>query len=128
LTEIVRYGSGGPYEDVIGYSRVVRAGTLVLTAGCTSVVDGVVQHVGDGYGQALVAFRTAVTALETGGASREGCVQSRMYISDRADADGVGRAHSEVLGDVRPAATMIVVGGFLDPAMLVEIELVGLAS
>jgi enamine deaminase RidA (YjgF/YER057c/UK114 family) len=124
MSAIKRYGSGGPYEDVIGYSRVVRAGSLAMTAGCTSVLDGVVQCPGDAYGQALVALRTAVAALAQAGCPRTSCVQSRMYISDRSYAEGVGHAHREVLGDVRPAATMLVVGGFLDPAMLVEVELV----
>jgi len=125
---IDRYSSGGPYEDVVGYSRVVRAGELVVTAGCTSVVDGVVQCEGDPYGQALTALRTAVAALELAGSAREACVQSRLYITDRSYADAVGRAHHEMLGDVRPAATMLVVAGLLDERMLVEIELVGVAS
>jgi enamine deaminase RidA (YjgF/YER057c/UK114 family) len=124
MTAIKRYGSGGPYEDLIGYSRVVRAGSLAMTAGCTSVLDGAVQCVGDAYGQALIALRTAVAALAQAGCARTSCIQSRMYIADRSYSDDVGRAHHEVLGDVRPAATMVVVAGFLDPAMLVEVELV----
>jgi enamine deaminase RidA (YjgF/YER057c/UK114 family) len=127
MTEIARYGSGGPFEDRIGYSRVVRSGSVVVTAGCTSVVNGVVQCEGDPHGQALVALRTAVAALETAGCARESCLQSRLYVTDRSYADAVGRAHHEVLGDVRPAATMVVVAGLIDERMLVEVELVGAA-
>jgi enamine deaminase RidA (YjgF/YER057c/UK114 family) len=128
MTSIVRYGSGGPYEEIIGYSRVVRAGSLVITAGCTAVLDGVLQSRGDAYGQTLVALRNGVAALEQAGCAREACVQTRMYVTDRSYAQAVGRAHHDVLGDVAPAATMVVVAGLIDPEMLVEIELVAVES
>jgi enamine deaminase RidA (YjgF/YER057c/UK114 family) len=120
-----RFGSGGPYEAVIGYSRVVRAGDTFITAGCTATLSGALVGIGDAHQQAVTAFGIAIDALDEAGCLRENIVQSRMYISDRADADAVGRAHHGLLGDVRPAATMIVVNGFIDPRMLVEIELTG---
>jgi enamine deaminase RidA (YjgF/YER057c/UK114 family) len=125
MTDIERYQSDGPYEDIIGYSRVVRAGSLVVTAGCAAVLDGVVQSEGDAYGQTVIALDNAIDALEKAGCPRESCIQSRMYVIDRSYADAVGKAHREVLGDVRPAATMILVAGLIDERMLVEVELVG---
>lgn len=122
---IERFASGGPYEALIGYSRVVRAGETVLTAGCTSVVDGVFEHEGDPHGQALAAFHVGLSALAVAGCRREAVIQTRMYITDRAHADDVGRAHYDLFHDVRPVATMVVVAGLLDPRMLVEVELVG---
>jgi enamine deaminase RidA (YjgF/YER057c/UK114 family) len=122
---ITRFASGGPYEDLIGYSRVVRAGELFVTAGCTSVVGGELAHEGDAYAQALTAFGVAIDALAHAGCPRHKVISSRMYITDRADADAVGRAHSEVFDEVRPTSSMILAAGFLDPRMLVEIELVG---
>jgi enamine deaminase RidA (YjgF/YER057c/UK114 family) len=121
---IVRLGSGGPYEAAIGYSRVVAANGFALTAGCTAVIEGVVAHLGDAGGQAGVALSNALAALERVGAGPQDVVQSRMYITDRADADAVGAAHGAVFGAIRPAATMVLVAGLIDPAMLVEIELV----
>jgi enamine deaminase RidA (YjgF/YER057c/UK114 family) len=118
-----RLGSGGPYEDRYGYSRVVRVGPLAVTAGCTSVVDGVVQRVGDAGGQAEIALRTALTALAGVGIGPEDVVAVRMSITDPAHADDVGLAHQRLLGRVRPAATMVVVAGLIDPQMLVEVEL-----
>ncbi len=118
-----RRGSGGPYENRYGYSRVVRIGPLAMTAGCTSVVDGVVQCPGDPGGQTRIALRTALTALAGVGIGAEDVVAVRMSITEREHADAVGLAHREVLGDVRPAATMVVVAGLVDPAMLVEVEL-----
>ncbi len=122
---IERFGSGGPFEDQIGYSRVVRAGDLFVTAGCTATVDGQLVGVGDAYTQAVTAFDIALGALERAGCPRAHVIQSRMYIRDPADADAVGRAHHEVFDAIRPAATMLVISGFLTEQMLVEIELVG---
>ncbi len=122
---IERFGSGGPYEDLIGYSRVVRAGHLFFTAGCTSTVGGALVHPDDAYEQAITAFGVGIDALELAGCSRDKIVSSRMYIVDRDNAGAVGRAHSVVFDKIRPTSAMIVVGGFVDPRMLVEIELIG---
>ncbi|MEP7021035.1 MAG: Rid family hydrolase [Pseudonocardiales bacterium] len=128
MNDIERFGSGGPYEALIGYSRVVRAGDLFVTAGCTSVVAGELVHDGDAHAQAHTAFRVGLDALAAAGCPRENVVQTRMYITDRADSDDVGRAHYDLFHDVRPTTAMIIVAGFLDPRMLVEVELVGWAG
>jgi enamine deaminase RidA (YjgF/YER057c/UK114 family) len=125
MTEIQRFGSGGPYEDSIGYSRVVRAGALFTTAGCTSVVDGRIVHEGDPYRQAMTAFQVGIQALAAAGCAPGRIVQSRMYITDRAHAEDVGCAHQDTFAAIRPTTAMIIVSGFLDPRMLVEIELLG---
>ena len=119
---VARFGSGGPWEDRYGYSRVVRAGDLVLTAGCTSTVDGEVTGVGDAYAQAGTALGIALAALHRAGASVGDVVRTRIYVTDRAHADAAGRAHGEIFGTVRPAATMIIVAGLLHPDMLVEVD------
>jgi enamine deaminase RidA (YjgF/YER057c/UK114 family) len=117
-----RLGSGGPWEDTVGYSRAVVTGGRVLFSGTTAVVDGVLRHPGDAYRQALVAFDAVAAVLGAAGTAMDLVVRSRMYVVDRADADGVGRAHAERLGAARPAATLVVVAGLLDPRMLVEVE------
>jgi enamine deaminase RidA (YjgF/YER057c/UK114 family) len=119
---ISRFPSGGPWEEVYGYSRVVRSGNLLVTAGCTATVDGVVTGAGDARAQALTAFRIALDALAGAGARVEDVIRTRMYITDRADADAVGRAHGEIFAAIRPAAALLIVAGLLDPAMLVEVE------
>ena len=119
---IVRHSSGGPWEETYGYSRVVRAGDLLVTAGCTATVDGEVTGIGDAYAQALTAFRIALAALAAAGADVADVIRTRMYVTDAASGDAVGRAHGAVFGDVRPVATLVVVAGLLDPRMLVEVE------
>ncbi|MFZ0324630.1 MAG: RidA family protein [Actinomycetes bacterium] len=122
MSDVRRWGSGGPWEDAVGYSRVVRAGDRWLTAGFTATVDGVVQSPGDAHAQAVAAFGIALESLRRAGASVNDVVRTRMYVVDTADADAVGRAHSELFGDVRPASTLVVVAGLVDPAMRVEVE------
>lgn len=119
---VTRLGSGGPWERTYGYSRVVRAGERVLTAGCTATVDGEVVHVGDPAAQTAQALRIALDALAEVGADVRDVVRTRMYVVDRAHADEVGRAHGVVFGAVRPVTTLVLVAGLLHPDHLVEIE------
>jgi|RhiMetdeSRZDD1v2_1073273.scaffolds.fasta_scaffold384246_2 enamine deaminase RidA (YjgF/YER057c/UK114 family) len=119
---IERYGSGGPWEEIFAYSRVVKAGPWLLVAGCTSTVDGRVAHVGDAAAQTRQAFQIALGALEKVGVTIEQVVRTRMYVVNREDADIVGRAHGEIFADVKPASTMIMVAALIDPDHLVEIE------
>jgi enamine deaminase RidA (YjgF/YER057c/UK114 family) len=122
MAAIERFGSGGPYEAAVGYSRTVRAGAHVWVSGCTSVdVDGSVR--GDTHGEQMrIAIGNVLKALETAGASAADVVRTRMYVTEASTAYEVGRAHGEVFRDIRPASSMIEVKGFIDPRMLVEIE------
>jgi enamine deaminase RidA (YjgF/YER057c/UK114 family) len=117
-----RISSGGPWEDRFGYSRAVRSGPVVAVSGCTATVDGVVVHPDDAYEQTLVAFHIALSAVHAAGAATSDVIRTRMYVVDSADCDAVGRAHAQVFDGVRPAATMVVVAGLIDPAMRVEVE------
>ena len=114
--------SGGPWEELIGYSRAVVAGNYVHVSGSTATVDGVLQHEGDAYGQTKVAFDVIAKALAQAGHSMEDVVRTRVYLANAADMDAVGKAHGELFGKIRPAATMLAGIQFINPAMLVEIE------
>ncbi|WP_327282966.1 MULTISPECIES: RidA family protein [unclassified Streptomyces] len=109
--------SGGAYEDVIGYSRAVQLDNgLVLVSGCTAAgVDGP-------YDQTVTAFGVAFKALEQAGLGPEHVVRTRMYLTHARDVEEVGRAHKELFDAVRPAASMIIVSGLVDPSMVVEVE------
>jgi enamine deaminase RidA (YjgF/YER057c/UK114 family) len=114
--------SGGPWEDIIGYSRATVAGPNVYVSGSTATVNGELQHAGDAYGQAKVAFEVIAAALAQAGHTVNDVVRTRMYLANAADMDAVGKAHGEVFGGIKPAATMIAGIEFINPAMLVEIE------
>ncbi|WP_405596572.1 RidA family protein [Streptomyces sp. NBC_01410] len=123
MTGVVRrVASDGPWEEAFGYSRAVELPNgLVLVSGCTSVVDGVVLD-GSPYDQAITAFGVAVGALRDLGLDREHVVRTRMYLSHARDVEEIGRAHRELFGTVRPAASMLIVSGFVDPRLVVEVE------
>ncbi|MCX4646031.1 RidA family protein [Streptomyces sp. NPDC055059] len=117
-----RVKSDGPWEEAVGYSRAVELPNgLVLVSGCTSVVNGVIDA-GTPYEQTLNAFQAAFDALKTLGLGSEHVVRTRMYITHARDVDDVGRAHKELFDAVRPAASMIIVSGFIDPSLVVEVE------
>jgi enamine deaminase RidA (YjgF/YER057c/UK114 family) len=114
--------SGSPYEPTIGFSRAVRDGRHVFVAGTCAVMPDGAEPPPDAYGQAKRCLEIIVAALEQAGAAPSDVVRTRTFLRDVNDADEAGRAHGEVFGEIRPASTMLVVSGFLDPRWVVEIE------
>ncbi|MFF9084904.1 RidA family protein [Streptomyces sp. NPDC014991] len=122
MSDVQRVTTGAPWEEQFGYARAVALPNgLVLVSGCTSIVDG--QIAGGGpYEQAVNAFNVALAALAEVGLGRDDVVRTRMYLTHARDVDEVGRAHKELFDSVRPAASMIIVSGFVDPSLVVEVE------
>lgn len=117
-----RISSGGPWESVIGYSRAVVAGDHCYVSGSTATIDGELQCQGDAYGQTRAAFQVIERALVEAGMTLADVVRTRLYLADAQDMDAVGRAHGEIFGEIRPAATLLAGITFINPDMLVEIE------
>ena len=121
MPERQRFTSGSPYEPVIGFSRAVRAGDRVLVSGTGPIwPDGTVDP--DPQVQAARCLTIILEALAAAGAGAADVIRTRMYLIDAADWEAVGRAHGAVFGDIRPAATMVVVAALLDDRWRVEIE------
>ena len=119
---VERHGSGVEYEPVVGYSRVVRAGSHVWVSGCTAIMEGgVIAGPGDAFVQAQQALRNVEDALAQVGARLEDVVRTRVYVSDIANWEQAARAHGEVFRETKPACTGIVTE-LIDPRWLVEIE------
>ncbi|MHB9862512.1 RidA family protein [Streptomyces sp. YIM S03343] len=118
-----RVQSGSPWEEPFGYARAVAAGDRVLVSGTTAFRGRVLYGEGDPYEQAKVAFTSAVEAIGEFGLDIASVVRTRMFLTHARDVDEVGRAHKELFGAVRPASTLLVVAGFVDPRILVEVEL-----
>lgn len=117
-----RIASGSPYEPEIGFSRAIVAGSHLYVSGTAPIPSEGGAVAPDAYGQAARCLEIVVAALDDAGAGPEHVVRTRTYLLDADDWEAVGRAHGEVFGDVRPASTMVVVAGLLDPTWKVEIE------
>lgn len=110
-----------PYAATVGYSRAVRDGRHVYVAGCAPIYPDGTPPPGDAYAQAKRCLEIVVQALADAGAEPAHVVRTRVYVTDAAHWEEVGRAHGELFADVRPANTFAV-AGLLDPRWLVEIE------
>jgi enamine deaminase RidA (YjgF/YER057c/UK114 family) len=123
-----RAQSGSPWEESFGFARAVAAGDRVLVGGTTAFKGRVLYGEGDPYEQARVAFTSAVEAIGEFGLGVESVIRTRMYLAHLRDVDEVGRAHKELFDSVRPVSTLLVVEGFVDPRILVEVELEALRA
>lgn len=121
-------GSGSPWEDIVGYSRAVRVGNIIEVAGTTAMDGDILIGEGDVYAQTKFIFEKIEKALQQLGSSLNDVVRTRMFITNIADWELVGKAHGEFFADIKPVATMVEVNGLINKDLLIEIEVTAIIA
>lgn len=119
----IKLSSGAPWEELVGYSRAVRAGNVIEISGTIAIdAKGNSLGVGDPYRQTVEIIRIASRMLERAGSGLKDVVRTRIYVTDISMWEEVGRAHGEFFGEIKPATSMVEISGLIRPECLVEIE------
>ncbi|MGK7391772.1 MAG: RidA family protein [Candidatus Cyclobacteriaceae bacterium M2_1C_046] len=120
--EYTKISSGAKWEEIVGYSRAVKAGNIIEVSGTVAVEGEENVSPGDAYNQTIFILRKIERILQEAGADLTNVVRTRIYVVDISGWEQVGRAHGEFFKNIKPATSMIEVSSLIHKDYLVEIE------
>jgi enamine deaminase RidA (YjgF/YER057c/UK114 family) len=129
MTKRLNISSGAKWEDIVGYSRAVRIGNVIETAGTTALDEnGNVVGIGNPYEQTKFILAKIEKALIAAGGTLQDVIRTRLFVTDISRWEEIGRAHGEYFKDIKPASTMVEVRALINPEMLIEIEVTAIVQ
>ena len=123
MSSRVNYASGSKWEDIVGYSRMVKIGNVIEVTGTVAANEnGEVVGVDDAFEQTKYIIQKIETHLARAGAGLKDVVRTRMFVTDITRWKEYGRAHGEAFNNIKPCTSMIGVAALIEPGYLIEIE------